>query len=175
MPTNAFCKRNVTGWRLLTLCLMLLCWSYPSQAQDKPELVKRPEDNSWVMQIGDEPFRCLDVTALRDIQKTRIERDALRDQVANLTGQVKTLNELLAEKDNIIKLKSGELTIERSMSASKDKQLAEANALLEQARKVTRRGKVGKVFDHPASQVLFHIVLPAAVASWRTKKDATAK
>ena len=173
MRINVLSNRYNPSWMLLTVCLMLLCWSYPSLAQ-QPELVKQLEDHSWVVQIGDEPFRCLDATAMRDVVKTRIERDAYRDQVASLTGQVKTLNELLAEKDRVITLKSGELTIERSLSASKDKQLAEASALLEQARKVTRRGKVGKLFDHPVSQVMFHIVLPAAVASWRTK-DATAK
>ena len=144
---------------------MLMCCVYRSAAAQqtaKLEPQGRLEDGSWIVTIADIPYKCLTADQVRAVQKTTLEHEALTSQVGHLSGQINTLKDLVASKDRQIDLLGKELTLERGVRFDTEKQLTQANELLKQASK--RRGKLGKFFEHPVSQVVFHIVLPAAIA-----------
>lgn len=143
---------------------MLLCCAFRSAAAQTAKLEPQGklEDGSWIVTIADIPYKCLTADQVRNVQKTAAERDAWEKQAGYLSDQINTLKEMVVSKDREVDLLGKELTLERGMRFNVEQQLTQANKLLEQASK--RRGKLGKFFEHPVSQIVFHIVLPAALA-----------
>ena len=143
--------------------MLMYCGCLSAVAQTaKLEPQGRLEDGSWIVTIADVPYKCLTADQVRTVQKTAHEHEALISQVGYLSGQINTLKDIVASKDREIELLGKELTLERGIRFSTEQQLTQANELLQQASK--RRGKLGKFFEHPVSQIVFHIVLPAALA-----------
>jgi len=143
--------------------MLMCCYCLSVAAQTvKADAPGKLPDGSWIITIGDDPFKCLSADQVRGVHKAQIERDSLTIQVSNLSGQINTLKEALASKEREIDLLGREIQLERGMRFNAEQQLVQANKLLEQAAK--RHGKLGKFFEHPLAQIAFHIVLPLAVA-----------